>query len=102
MKKLNVKVETVYTIEVEFKDFAEAKEKWTKEESTERIMFPKAFDNNDMTLGTLHKEFKEFRPHGDRSGLMADFLGFDGWKSCLFYHGDKLTMVVYKNGDSLN
>lgn len=104
MKKLEVKVETVYTIEVEFSDFRKAKLAWAEKDSVEAICYPKAFDNKDFTMGVLTKEFKEFRSHGDRSALVARFLGFDGWKNGLFYSDkdDRVTMVVYKNGDALN
>ena len=104
MKKLEVKVETVYTIEVEFDDFRKAKLAWAELDSVERILYPKAFENTDFTMGILMKEFKEFHAHGDRSALVAKFLGFDGWKSCLFYSDKdgKVTMVVYKKGDCLN
>lgn len=104
MKNLKVEVKTIYTIEVEFEDFRKAKLKWAEPDSAERIMYPKAFENIDFTGGTLMKEFKEFRAHGDRSSLVADFLGFDGWSNSLLYRekDDKLTMVVYKNGDALN
>lgn len=104
MKKLEVKVETVYTIEVEFKDFRKAKLAWAEKDSVEAILYPRAFDNKDFTMGVLTKEFREFHAHGDRSALVAKFLGFDGWKSCLFYsHKDnRVTMVVYKDGDALN
>ena len=102
MKTLAVEVRTNYTIQVEFKDFCEAKEKWINENSAERIMYKSAFNNTDMTHETLKREFKEFRPHGDRCGLIANVLGFDGWSCGLLYHNEKLTIGVYKNGDALN
>lgn len=102
MKIQSVEIRTSYTIEIELKDFADAKEKWLKKDSIEKLMFPNAFSNEDMTLGTLRKEMKEFRPHVDRDKLLAHVLAFDGWSNALLYHNDKLTMVVYKNGDALN
>lgn len=102
MRTLSVEVRTSYTIEVEFEDFLDAKRKWLQKDSFERSMFPNAFKNEETTNDIIRNEMKEFRPDVERDKLLAHCLGFDGWSHALLYHNDKLTMVVYKNGDTLN
>lgn len=105
-KVIDVKVETVYTVEISFSDFVEAKEAFFADSSSGelyRLQYPKAFENDKTTMGILHDEYREFMSHGDRSGFIANFLGYDGWKNGLFYHKntDTLTIIVYNRGDRL-
>lgn len=102
-KIISSEIKTIYTVEVSFNDLAEAKSDWIFNVNGYRTLYPKAFDNEDTTLGVLKKEFEEFRPYGDRTALMADYLGFDGWNNALFYHENTktLTMVVYHRGSRI-
>lgn len=103
MKIIKQEVRTKYNIEVSFKDFTDAKVAWMKDD-TLQILYAKAFDNSDTTMGTLNKEFSEFPQSGARAGLIAKCLGFDGWENAGYYDKRKnvISMVVYNNGDCIN
>lgn len=107
MKVLKSEVKTIYTIEYTKDEMAEAKGNWLRNQNLEQTRFPKAFDNEDLAMGTLEKEFKEFKEfnrNGDFAGYMAYHLGFDGWENAGYYNENKKvrTMSVYNNGDTMN
>lgn len=103
MKIIKQEVRTKYNIEVSFKDFIDAKEAWVKDNALQ-ILYPKAFDNEEMTMGLLSNEFKQFNTHGHRAALLAEYLGFDGWENAGLYKESKkaIVMCVYNNGDCIN
>lgn len=102
MKITGMQVKTFYNIVVEMSDFQKAKQAWIENKDAFKSRYPNAFSNEDMTVGILHNEYQEnVTCHGDRSALIAEFLGFDGWHSALLYHKNKLTMVTYNRGNDL-
>jgi hypothetical protein len=103
MKTTKVEVRTTYHIEVSFEDFVNAKYAWTKDQDALRILYPKAFDNNDMSPETIKKEMCGVYCHGDQAALLAKYFKFDGWENAGYFHKEKNVrcMSVYMNGDTL-
>lgn len=102
-KVIKAEVLTIYTVEVSFADFCEMKAAWIDGKHGWGELFPEAFTNEDTTLGVLHEEYREFRPHIDRNKLVVAYLGYDGWKTALMYKEStkSLLITVYNMGAQL-
>lgn len=102
MKITSSEVKTIYTIDIQFKDFSEifcaAKEdEWRHDSELGE------FDLNDTTLGNIRKCFESLREARSIQYIVRK-LGFDGVENYGRYNKRKgvYTMSVYDNGDLLN
>lgn len=106
MRTLRQEVRTIYTIEVQFKDYIKAKEAYANkiETNTYPLIYPNAFegdDLNDFTTPTLCREFQRSNRHGDWGKFIAQYLEFDGVENHGYYkeRDNVRIMVVYNNGN---
>ena len=102
MKTVTVEVKTLYTIDIQFSDFAEIFSKAKTDEWKPKEAF-KEFNLEDTTLGNLRKCFETLKEVASIRYLV-DKLGFDGIDNYGHYNKRKgvYTMRVYDRGDTRN
>lgn len=104
MKIRTQEVRTIYHIAVSTDDYSAAKTKWAKDEFL-HLKYPKAFNSTQVgRISSLDEMKNNVTAHGDRAGLLAEFLGFDGWENAGYFNEKTHTidMVVYNYGDMIN
>ena len=102
MKITQSEVKTIYTIDIQFKDFAEIFCKAKTDEWRHSSEFGE-FNLGDTTMGNLQECFKNLREVKSIQYLVRK-LGFDGVENYGYYNDRKgvYTMVVYDSGDTIN
>lgn len=105
MKITSAKIETVYHIEYTFEEFIEA-----ANNNIYNLGHDKAFTIDGLSIKEMTEsdQLKVFRSvitglHGDTYQVIAQCLGFDGWKHAGLYNKAKgtRTLTVYREGDWL-
>ena len=102
MKITKKQVKTLYTIDVQFRDFSQVFSAAKTDEWRPNSAF-KEFDLNDTTVGNVRDCFQNLKEAASIEYLVSK-LGFDGIDNYGYYNKRKCcyTMVVYDNGDTLN
>jgi hypothetical protein len=102
MKITNSEVKTIYTIDIQLKDFANIFSAAKSDEWKPEAAF-KEFDLTDTTIGNINTCFKGLR-EADSIKYIVDKLGFDGVENYGYYNKRKgvYTMAVYDRGDMMN
>lgn len=102
MKITKSEVKTIYTIDIQFKDFAEIFNAAKSDDLKPEAAF-KEFDLTDTTLGNIGSCFKNLKEAASIR-YIVDKLGFTGVENYGYYNSRKVvyTLVVYDNGDMLN
>ena len=104
MRITTQEVKTIYTIELNFKDYADAREK-----SKDDVLALGAFEEcklEDTTVGTIREELEtlQFRKTAKTLDYIVKKLGFDGVVNYGHYNKMKKShvMQVYNYGDCIN
>ena len=102
MKITKSEVKTIYTIDIQFKDFAELFNAAKSDEWKPESAF-KEFDLTDTTIGNIGSCFKGLKEAASIEYIVSK-LGFDGVENYGYYNKRKgvYTMVVYDRGDMMN
>lgn len=102
MKITKSEVKTIYTIDIQFKDFAEIFNAAKSDEWKSESVF-KEFDLTDTTIGNIGSCFKGLTETAYIEYIVSK-LGFDGVENYGYYNNCKgvYTMVVYDIGDMMN
>lgn len=102
MKITKSEVKTIYTIDIQFKDFADIFNAAKSDEWRPKAAFSE-FDLTDTTLGNVGSCFKGLKEAASIA-YIADKLGFDGVENYGYYNKRKgvYTMSVYDTGDAMN
>lgn len=102
MKITEKKVRTIYTIDIQFKDFADIFCKALEDDWRHQSEFGE-FNLKDTTIGNIKSCFENLREAKTIQYIVRK-LGFDGVENYGYYNSRKgvYTMVVYDNGDLLN
>lgn len=102
MKTTKSEVKTIYTIDIQFKDFAELFNAAKSDECKPEAAF-KEFDLTDTTIGNIGSCFKGLKETSSIE-YIVNKLGFDGVENYGYYNKRKgvYTMVVYDRGDMMN
>ena len=102
MKITKSEVKTIYTIDIQFKDFAEIFNAAKSDDLKPEAAF-KEFDLNDTTLGNIVSCFKGLKEAASIR-YIVNKLGFDGVENYGYYNKRKgvYTMSVYDTGDAMN
>lgn len=102
MKITNSEVKTIYTIDIQFKDFANIFSEAKSDEWKPESAF-KEFDLADTTIGNIGSCFKGLKEAASIEYIVSK-LGFDGVDNYGYYNKRKgvYTMSVYDTGDSMN
>lgn len=102
MKITKSEVKTIYTIDIQFKDFAELFNTAKSDEWKPESAF-KELDLTDTTIGNIGSCFKGLKETSSIEYIVTK-LGFDGVENYGYYNKRKsvYTMVVYDRGDMMN